>query len=192
VFSVQAFAGLRPRASIGNQASWAQALGSYELTLDKIAKADPKSISGLKESVAKLLGTDSKKLTILSHPDKETAWFGGVAIFVEPEGVATFVDASGRWFSENLKDRLVGGTVGTGPRSALFTMFYGKPGDPNFYTAYWGTTKCKIISFNLERSTGTISGSVQLPNGKRATISRKGRDNKTFTLNGLVVDPLFL
>ncbi len=147
----------------------------------------------LKENAGTLLKANGKTLTILTNPDKKSAWFGNTVIFVEPEGKAYFVDRKGKFFSEHLKDRLIGGVVASEKGAAvLFTLFYGKPGDPELFTAYLDTTKVKVRDFKLDRETGNIQGNIILPSGKELKVSRKGRDNATVKLGDRAVSALFL
>jgi hypothetical protein len=150
--------------------------------------------TALKESAASLLKANSKQLTILTHPETQGAFFGNIVIFVEPEGKAYFVDRKGKFYSEHLKDRLIGGQVMVETKAAgpLFTLFYGKPGDPELFTAYLDTTKVKVRDFKLDRETGNIQGNIILPSGKELRVTRKGRDNATVRLGDKLVSPLFL
>ena len=164
-----------------------QLLVLYKDTLDYLGAKDGDSnaayegVKALKENAGRLLGIESKSLVILTDPDKKTGWFGNVVIFVEPDGRAHFVDRKGKRFSEHLKDRVIGGTISDGAgHSGLFTVFYGKPGDADFYSAYWGTMKLKVLSFNHDRESGNITGKIQMPNGKTLTVTRQGKDEQHF------------
>ncbi len=187
LFSTSAFAG---------PAQLAEALTKNHALLTRMGTPDlqdEKAKNELKLTVGRQLKTDGSKLTVLTNPDNKSAWFGGIVIFVEPSGKAYFVDKTGKFFTEHLKDRVIGGTLSRDASgSALLTLFYGAPGSPEFYTAYLGTTKLKVIQFNLDRETGNIEGNVKLPTGRVLKITRIGRDNAAVKVNNLPLNPLFL
>ncbi len=177
-------------------ASFEKLLTQHATLLNGLGKASTiqtdREKAVFKEAAGTFLKTKGATLTILTNPDKKSAWFGNMIIFVEPEGKAYFVDRKGKYFSEHLKDRLIGGllAVEKGP-TALFTLFYGKPGDPLF-SAYLDTTKLKVRDFKLDRETGNIQGEVILPSGRELKVTRKGRDNNTVRVGDRAVTALFL
>lgn len=169
-------------------------MNAYDPEISDLASADDRKIASLKEDLSKYLPPQAKKLSLLANPDTKGAWFGSILIAVNENGRAYFIDKSGKFYTEDLKDRVIGGTFkNSRGETELFTVFFSGLISSQQYRAYVGAEPAKVLEMDLDHEhAGSMKGKLRTASGETLSVERPGRNNKAVRVNGQQINALFL